>query len=99
METKALMNKIKVHLSIGGLPIEDDRKKFVESGCHICIGTTGRIHELVSSKILKLSSVHTVVLDEGDKLFQQSDSINKVRFLLEKTGKPQILVYSATYSS
>jgi superfamily II DNA/RNA helicase len=39
-----------------------------------------------------------IVFDEGDKLFEQNDSINKINLILSKTDKPQMLFYSATYN-
>lgn len=38
------MVKMNIHLSIGGLPIEDDKKKYLEIGCQIVVGTVGRVY-------------------------------------------------------
>lgn len=98
-EVRTMMMRMSVHLSIGGLPIEDDKKKYLETGCHIVVGTVGRVYELVEKGILSLKGINTLVLDEGDKLFEQADSVKKLKSIINRTNKPQILVYSATYSN
>lgn len=30
-------------MSIGGIPFEDDRRKYIQYGCNIMIGTIGRV--------------------------------------------------------
>ena len=85
-------------LNIGGLPLDDDKKKYHESGFTIAVGTVGRIYELVSKKIVDLGSTNTVVLDEGDKLFEQNDTIKRMKAILKEVKDTQFLVYSATFS-
>ena len=62
------------------------------------MGTIGRIYELASKKILDLGSAKVVVLDEGDKLFDQNDTIKKIKMILNELVDAQFLVYSATFS-
>ena len=50
-------------LAIGGMPFEDDKKKFIEHGAHVIIGTTGRIHELYTKGVISFGQILTVVLD------------------------------------
>lgn len=95
---KQIVNGVTVGLNIGGLPIDDDKKNYHESGFTIAVGTVGRIYELVSKKILGLESTKVVVLDEGDKLFEQNDTIKRLKAILKEVVEAQYLVYSATFS-
>lgn len=95
---KQIVNSITVGLNIGGLPMEDDKKNYHESGFHIVVGTVGRVYELVSKKIVGLGSVNIVVMDEGDKLFEQNDTIRRMKAILKEVTDAQYLVYSATFS-
>lgn len=97
-QLKHTVSNISVGLNIGGLPLDDDKKKYHESGFTIAVGTVGRIYELVSKKIVDLGSTNTVVLDEGDKLFEQNDTIKRMKAILKEVKDTQFLVYSATFS-
>jgi superfamily II DNA/RNA helicase len=92
------ISSITVGLNIGGLPLDDDKKNYHERGFIITIGTVGRVYELVYKNILKLDCVRMVILDEGDKLFEQSDTVKRMKVILKEITGAQILVYSATYS-
>lgn len=65
----------------------------------ILIATPGRLIELVESKAVHLSQVHTLVLDEADKLLNLGfkEEIDKIFQFLPK--KRQNLLFSATLNS
>lgn len=55
---------------IGGIKIECDRKNL--STCHIAIGAPGRVKHLIDKGYLKMDHVRLFVLDEADKLMEES---------------------------
>jgi ATP-dependent RNA helicase DeaD len=57
-------------MSIGGIPFEDDRKKYLQSGGNVVVGTIGRILEFTDKKLIKINELKMIVLDEGDKIFE-----------------------------
>lgn len=61
---------MKVESFIGGVQIESDRKKLAT--CHIAIGAPGRVKHLIDKGYLKIDHVRLYVLDEADKLMEDS---------------------------
>lgn len=94
------------HLFIGGLPVQQDRDIIKTKRCTIAVGTVGRLMQMLQEKLLNLTKVQLLVMDEADKLHE-----NKVfaphfqKILLQIIGKqcdqnkPQIICFSATYPS
>ncbi|XP_022236392.1 uncharacterized protein LOC106475444 isoform X2 [Limulus polyphemus] len=80
---------------IGGIPVKEDHLKLKK--CHIAVGTPGRIQQLINEGLLKTDSVRLFVLDEADKLLEESfqTSINWIYSCLP--SNKQILALSATY--
>lgn len=66
---------------------------------HIIVGSTGRIFELIKSRKLKAHTVKTIVLDEGDRLLDETN-INSVKDVIKTTLKDQrqMMLFSATVS-
>ena len=62
------------------------------------IGTPGRLKDLIERKILNLSQIRTVVLDEADRMLDMG-FIGDMRFLMALMPKPRhTLFFSATLS-
>lgn len=61
---------LKVESFIGGVALDIDRKKL--SNCHIVIGAPGRVKHLIDKGYLKMDHVRLFVLDEADKLMEES---------------------------
>ena len=87
--------KIRVGLLIGGKTIGSDVDKLKESP-QIIVGTPGHILDLIKRKILSLSYLQTLVLDEADEMLSKGflDSIKSIIEVIPKTAK--ILLFSAT---
>jgi len=85
-----------VECFIGGLPLDVDRTKC--KSCHIAVGTPGRIKQLIQDGNLNTGSVKVFILDEADKLTEDSfqDDINEIYNALP--SRKQIIMCSATYS-
>lgn len=84
-------------LTIGGISFEEDKKNYRDRSANILVSTVGRLLELFSHKIVKLSNNPVIIFDEGDKLFEISDSKfwKLLKFIPSSVRK---LVFSATYS-
>jgi ATP-dependent RNA helicase DeaD len=66
------------------------------SGIHIVVGTPGRIIDLMERRVLNLSSVRIVVLDEADRMLDMGFT-EDVEYILSKTPKDrQTSLFSAT---
>ncbi len=83
---------------VGGLPIMKQIGE-IKRGVSFVIGTPGRIKDLIIRKVLDLSTCHSVVLDEADRMLDMGFRDDMV-FILGKVPKEkrQTLFFSATLS-
>jgi len=82
---------------VGGLPIMKQIRE-IKMGVSFVIGTPGRLRDLIEKKILDLSTCHSVVLDEADRMLDMGFRDDMV-FIIGKTAKErQTLFFSATLS-
>ncbi len=83
---------------VGGLPIMRQIGE-IKRGVSFVIGTPGRIKDLIMRKVLDLSTCHSVVLDEADRMLDMGFRDDMV-FILGKAPKEgrQTLFFSATLS-
>nr|CAH7754401.1 unnamed protein product [Callosobruchus chinensis] len=86
---------LKVESFIGGTPLNEDKEKC--NNCHVVVGTPGRVKHLINENILKSEYLGLFVLDEADKLMEESflSDINEIYNALP--AKKQIITTSATY--
>ena len=82
---------------IGGLPIENDRKTLESNQCEIIIGTPGRIKALIDEGVLRTEHIKLFVLDEADKLMQDSFQKAILSIIKALSKQKQTIVSSATY--
>lgn len=61
---------LNVQVFVGGLPVEADLEKF--KSCHIAVGTPGRVKQLIEKGALKPKTMRLFILDEADKLMEDS---------------------------
>lgn len=83
---------------VGGMPIMRQISE-INRGVSFVIGTPGRITDLIKRKVLDLSTCHSVVLDEADRMLDMGFRDDMV-FIIGKTPKEnrQTLFFSATLS-
>ncbi len=83
---------------VGGLPIMKQIRE-IKMGVSFVIGTPGRIKDLIDKKVLDLSTCHSVVLDEADRMLDMGFRDDMV-YIIGKTPKEgrQTLFFSATLS-
>ncbi len=83
---------------VGGLPIMRQIGE-IKRGVSFVIGTPGRLRDLIDRKVLDLSTCHSVVLDEADRMLDMGFRDDMV-YIIGKTNKErQTLFFSATLSS
>src|SRR3990167_1096430 len=82
---------------VGGLPIMKQIRE-IKLGVSFVIGTPGRLRDLIEKKILDLSTCHSVVLDEADRMLDMGFRDDMI-YIIGKTNKErQTLFFSATLS-
>jgi ATP-dependent RNA helicase RhlE len=88
---------LKAQVVFGGVNINTQIKK-LQSGADILIATPGRLLDLVSQRIIDLSHVEILVLDEADRMMDMGfiHDIRKILALLPRNR--QNLLFSATFS-
>lgn len=59
--------KCKVHLCTGGTKVLNDKQKLKE-GCHIVVGTPGRVRDMMNRQFLDTTYLNMLVIDEADEM-------------------------------
>jgi ATP-dependent RNA helicase DeaD len=87
--------KLRVLPVYGGEPI-GRQIRALQSGVQIVVGTPGRVIDLLERRILNLSSVKVVVLDEADRMLDMG-FIEDIGYILARTpSNRQTSLFSAT---
>ncbi len=95
IEGFARYTKLKHAVIFGGVGQNPQVKKLA-AGLDILIATPGRLLDLASQRLLDLSAVETLVLDEADRLLDMG-FIRDVKRIVQQTPKTrQSLLFSAT---
>lgn len=89
---------IKIHLAIGGTGIRNDIQK-IQQGVHVVVGCPGRILDMTKKKILNLSLLKSLVLDEADEMLQKGflETFRELIGFIPPSCK--ILLFSATMNN
>lgn len=91
-----LENKVSVLTVIGGESI-DQQTRVLTDGVDVVVATPGRLLDLIGQKVLSLSDIKFLVLDEADKILDLGFAAELDLVLQEISGKRQNLFFSATY--
>lgn len=89
--------KIKVHLCVGGTNVNEEKNKLKE-GCHIVVGTPGRIRDMINRQFLSTSFLKMLIIDEADEMLGMGflEQINEIIKMIPPDC--QIALFSATIS-
>lgn len=82
---------------VGGLPISKQIRE-IQMGVSFIIGTPGRLRDLLDRKVLDLSTCHSVVLDEADRMLDMGFRDDMVYIIGKAAAERQTLFFSATLS-
>ncbi|KAF7923730.1 uncharacterized protein EAE98_007548 [Botrytis deweyae] len=91
-----------VQVAVGGSSKREMLRKVQREGCHILVGTPGRLQDLLTDEYSQVSApgLTTLVLDEADRLLDDgfSKDIDNIKDLLPKRNEVdrQTLLFSAT---
>ncbi|EXJ67667.1 uncharacterized protein A1O5_09013 [Cladophialophora psammophila CBS 110553] len=93
---------VQVQLAVGGTQKQYHLKLMQRLGCHILVGTPGRVKDLLSDPYngLSLENIQTFVLDEADRLLDIgfAEEIREIQSFMPKHTRQhrQTLMFSAT---
>ncbi|ORU94202.1 MAG: RNA helicase [Cycloclasticus sp. symbiont of Poecilosclerida sp. N] len=74
----------------------DTQLRQLRRGVHVVVGTPGRVMDHLRRKTLKLNSLKTIVLDEGDEMLRMG-FIDDIEWILDQAPKSrQTALFSAT---
>nr|ACV88438.1 AT04852p [Drosophila melanogaster] len=87
--------KVHSHACIGGTNVREDAR-ILESGCHVVVGTPGRVYDMINRKVLRTQYIKLFVLDEADEMLSRGfkDQIQDVFKMLPPDV--QVILLSAT---
>ena len=87
---------LKLSVLCGGIPLGPQLASLTHAP-HVVVGTPGRVLELVQKDALQLRGIHTLVLDEADRMLDMGFE-ESIRALVKRTPKDrQSLLFSATF--
>lgn len=90
------IHNIKILTLCGGMPFGPQIGS-LEHGAHIVVGTPGRIEEHVRKGTLVLNEVHTLVLDEADRMLDMGFQDVLDNILEQVPSQRQTMLFSATF--
>jgi ATP-dependent RNA helicase DeaD len=80
---------------VGGMDMRKERRA-LERGCHIVVGTPGRLRDHITKNALDLSNLRAVVLDEADEMLDLGFR-DDLEFILQAAPvERRTLMFSAT---
>lgn len=88
---------LRIAVICGGFPMKKQIARLAKKP-HIVVGTPGRVLDLIKKRLLNVSAVHTMVLDEADEMFTMG-FVKNVSTIIESTPQDrQLALFSATSS-
>jgi ATP-independent RNA helicase DbpA len=90
------IHNIKILTLCGGMPFGPQIGS-LEHGCHIVVGTPGRIEEHLRKGSLNLQHLHSLVLDEADRMLDMGFQSTLDAIIEHAPAKRQTLLFSATF--
>ena len=92
---RSLAPQLNTVVAVGGVALQAQRQA-LQGGAQLVVATPGRLLDLAEQKVLRLSTVRMLVLDEADRLLDLgfSEEINTLLSLLP--AQRQTLMFSAT---
>ena len=79
----------------GGANIQQQIRS-LKDGCQLVVGTPGRVIDLIKRKVLKISNIKWLVLDEADEMLNMGFKDDLETIMSETPEEKQTLLFSAT---
>ena len=89
---------IRCHVCIGGKSIQEDHRA-LRQGCHVVVGTPGRVLDLMERNMLITKDITCVVMDEADEIMSIGFADQIQSILQNMPNEVQLVLFSATMSS
>jgi ATP-independent RNA helicase DbpA len=91
-------DNIKLVTLCGGVPLRLQMASLAH-GAHVVVGTPGRVLDHLQRESLVLEGLHTLVLDEADRMLDMgfAEEIGAIAQQCPPPGRRQTLLFSATY--
>jgi translation initiation factor 4A len=87
--------KINCHACIGGTVVREDIR-ILEKGCHVVVGTPGRVFDMISRNHLTTSQLKLFILDEADEMLSRGFKDQIQEIFRHLPGNVQCCLFSAT---
>nr|WP_255676084.1 ATP-dependent RNA helicase DbpA [Pusillimonas sp. MFBS29] len=91
------IGNIKVLTLCGGTPIRPQTES-LKFGAHVIVGTPGRLMDHIERESVDFSRLHTLVLDEADRMLDMGFYDDVTRIVKACATRRQTLLFSATYA-
>ncbi|XP_077294083.1 uncharacterized protein LOC143916456 [Arctopsyche grandis] len=89
---------LNVEIVMGGTNINEDVERLKKNKFQILVGSPGRILHLIKMKAISTKSVRLFVLDEADKLMEESFQKDINYIFSQLPERKQVIAASATYT-
>jgi ATP-dependent RNA helicase RhlE len=90
----ARVKKLRVAAVFGGVSLQDQARRAARA--HVLVATPGRLQDLVERKLVSLSAVDILVLDEADRMLDMGFQPQVDRIVALLRGRRQTMFFSAT---
>ena len=94
LESLALAKGLKVAAVYGGVPLNAQAKR--AASAHVLVATPGRLQDLVERRLVDLSHVRVLVLDEADRMLDMGFQPQVDRIVRRLPRNRQTMFFSAT---
>ena len=94
LEPLAKLKKLRVAAVYGGATISSQAKR--ARGAHVLVATPGRLQDLVERRLVSLSRVRVLVLDEADRMLDMGFKPQVDRLVRRLPEQRQTMLFSAT---
>lgn len=85
-------------LLVGGVSIDENKRKILEESPQIVVGTPGRIQDVIRRGYLQTKDLKLLILDEADEMLSSGFKEQMSKILIEMPENIKIGLFSATLS-
>lgn len=89
------METLKIHLLVGGTPIDKDISALKENP-QIIVGCPGRVHDMIRRNKIKTSDIDLMIIDEADEMLSSGFKEQVYNIFQFMKNNIQVALYSAT---
>jgi len=94
LKSLARVKNLSVAVAYGGVPLGAQAKR--AKGAHILVATPGRLQDLAERRLVDLSQIRTLVLDEADRMLDMGFQPQVDRIVRRLPSNRQTMFFSAT---